>query len=165
MSKVQLVPYGLQHYEKTVEWLNISSIQENFGVVNKISLDSHTNWVKSLSNAIIKAIYVDNCYIGNILLHTNQKHHSGFFQIYIGEAQERGKGYAKQALQYALTEFFERLDINRIWLKVFEENKTAIHIYKSIGFKQEGVERESFYYQGNYKNQLVFSILKEEWVK
>ncbi|MFC9541766.1 GNAT family N-acetyltransferase [Lysinibacillus sp. NPDC056959] len=164
-KNISLNPYQLKHYEKTVHWLNNSEIRESFGLRNEISYKGHLNWVQNLSDTIIWAIHeeeFDN-YIGNILLFLNKKHNSGFLQIYIGEIVNRGKKFGENALRCLINFVFNELKLNRLWLKVFEENKIAINLYNKVGFKFEGVERQSFYNGENFRNQLIFSILKEEW--
>lgn len=163
MVEIKLCNYNESHLNKTIEWLNNSLIKKNFGVTNKITLENHKNWIQTTNNVILKTIYKEDRYIGNILLHLNKKHNSGFFQIYIGENIESGKGYAQRALKMSLEEFFSIEGLNRIWLKVFTDNLPAIHIYEKIGFRLEGIERESFLYEGKYKDQMIFSILKKEW--
>lgn len=163
MKEVILKDYSFEHYNKTVEWLNLPDIKKEFGVINLVTLESHKKWMENIRNVVIKAIYIDGKYIGNILLHLDLNHNSGFFQIYIGENLERGKGFAKIAIHKALQEFFDIFKLNRIWLKVFSDNTVALHIYKTLGFVKEGEERESFNFNGSYKNQLIFSILRKEW--
>lgn len=163
LNDIVLKDYGIHHIEKTVMWLNDELIKENFGIQNNVTIENHKKWFLSAENLIIKAIYAEKKYIGNILLHLNLKHDSGFFQIYIGENDIRGRGYAEKAIRKSVSIFFDELKLHRIWLKVFPSNDIAIHLYEKVGFVREGIERDSFFDGENYKNQLVYSLLRTEW--
>jgi RimJ/RimL family protein N-acetyltransferase len=84
------------------------------------------------------------------------------FAIYIGDKDFRGKGYSKEATIQTLKFGFYKLGLNRIFLKVLEENEPAIHLYKSIGFVNEGLLRSSVYKNGKFKNECIFSLLSAE---
>jgi RimJ/RimL family protein N-acetyltransferase len=58
---------------------------------------------------------------------------------------------------------FYKLGLNRIFLKVLEENKVAIRLYNSTGFIKEGVLRVSAYKDNQFKSELLMSILKDEF--
>jgi len=84
--------------------------------------------------------------------------------IYIGDLNERGKGYSKNALLKTLEFAFQNLGLHRVFLKVRIDNLTAINLYKKLGFTQEGELRETVYKNGEFKSLLIFSILKEEYL-
>ena len=60
--------------------------------------------------------------------HRNQSAEYG--RMLIGEAQCRGKGYAKDATKTLLTYAFKDLNLNRIYLRVYEEHVKAISLYE-----------------------------------
>ncbi len=161
----RLIPYSESHFEQTVKWLNDPFVFMSFGLTKKVTLESHRLWLNSLENTIIWAIY-DTChsYCGNILLFLNPNHHSAFFQLYIGRKDVRRKGIGFSALISVIDYAFDCLKMNRIWLQVFPDNTDAINLYKKVGFVQEGLERQSNYYDGQFRDQLRFSLLKEEWL-
>jgi len=57
---------------------------------------------------------------------------------------------------------FKNLNLNRIYLRVFETNARAIHCYEKAGFKHEGRLRQACFLDGEYKDVLMMSILKSE---
>ncbi|WP_060205280.1 GNAT family N-acetyltransferase [Sporosarcina koreensis] len=164
-ANTSLVPYGEEHYEKSVEWLNDPNVYKLFGITRRITRQSHAEWVKSLNNTYMWAIYdvKHYKYCGNLLLFYNPIHRSAFFQIYLGDPQSRGKGLGESALIAMINYAFENLNFHRIWLQVFPDNKKAIRLYEKLGFIYEGIERESHYSEKKFKNQLRYSILKSEW--
>ena len=55
---------------------------------------------------------------------------------------EKGKGYGRAAVKAVKKYCFETLNCHRLWLDVFDFNVRARHLYRSEGFKEEGVIRE-----------------------
>lgn len=84
--------------------------------------------------------------------------------IYIGDLNERGKGYSKQALCGTLDFGFNKLGLNRIWLKVRTDNPKAISLYEKMGFKLEGTMRSALFKNGQFKSLGFYSLLLEEYL-
>ncbi|MBC8184202.1 GNAT family N-acetyltransferase [candidate division KSB1 bacterium] len=87
------------------------------------------------------------------------------FAIIIGDVEERGKGYAQEATQKTLAFAFFKLGLNRVFLKVIEDNSVAVKLYEYCGFVKEGILRESIFKNNKLKNQIVMSILKSEFME
>ena len=75
---------------------------------------------------------------------------------------KKGKGFGKEALRLIKEYSFNELNGHRLWLDVRSKNKRAQNVYKSQGFKEEGVLRECILYQGKYESLIVMSILEYE---
>jgi RimJ/RimL family protein N-acetyltransferase len=58
---------------------------------------------------------------------------------------------------------FENLNLNRIWLRVFETNPRAIRSYEKAGFIHEGKYRQGQYLEGKYVDVMIMSVLQSEW--
>lgn len=82
--------------------------------------------------------------IGSISLenidHTNRRATLG---IFIGDREEREKGYGTEAIRLILDYGFNYLNLNNINLDVMEFNDRAIACYKKCGFKEIGRRRKS----------------------
>lgn len=63
--------------------------------------------------------------------------HRIHFCFIIVSNKSRGKGYGTQMLQQAICSVTELLQMQRITLRVFEDNIAARHCYQKIGFKDE----------------------------
>jgi len=75
----------------------------------------------------------------------------------------RNKGYGTLMMELILVYCFNYLNFNRIWLMVMNNNFAAKKIYKKLGFKEEGRQREALYRTGSYHDYIMMSILKEEY--
>ena len=58
---------------------------------------------------------------------------------------------------------FETLNLNRIFLRVDEDNKGGIRAYEKAGFVHEGRFRQGTYRDGEYHDMLIMSVLRSEW--
>jgi [ribosomal protein S5]-alanine N-acetyltransferase len=85
------------------------------------------------------------------------------FGIAIGEKGEWGKGHGTEATRLLLQHAFETLNLNRVGLYVVEFNERAIRSYDKVGFRREGVLRQSHYRRGRYWDTLVMAMLREDW--
>lgn len=84
-------------------------------------------------------------------------------RIAIFDPKDWGKGYGSEALSLMLDHGFGVLNLHRIELGVFTFNERAVHVYEKLGFKREGVLRDSLYYDHQYHDQILMSILASEW--
>ncbi len=73
-----------------------------------------------------------------------------------------GKGIASLTL-VALSKYaFEQYQLNRIFAGVFQGNRASMRVLEKSGFKLEGRLRKSVYKENRFKDQLMYSILKED---
>jgi RimJ/RimL family protein N-acetyltransferase len=58
---------------------------------------------------------------------------------------------------------FYELNLHRISLKVYSMNEKAIHLYKKLGFKEEGVSREVLFREGKWHDLIHMGVLSGEY--
>jgi RimJ/RimL family protein N-acetyltransferase len=83
--------------------------------------------------------------------------------IMIGDKSYWSQGYGTDAMLTLLRFGFEEMNLNRIDLTVDAENARAIRCYQKCGFVGEGRLREARYQRGKYGDQLVMSVLRDEF--
>jgi len=105
--------------------------------------------------------------IGAVGLEMNSYHKSGEIWILIGEKSAWGKGYGQEAIKILADYFFRKLKYNRLELAVSAEFAKGVAAYKKAGFKVEGILRKAEWdrFGKKFRDQVVMSILKEEWLK
>ena len=104
----------------------------------------------------------DGTKIGFILHFTNQPRD----WIEIGYAllpAEMGKGYGTEAVRIMVDYLFLSKDIMRIQATTDERNKPSQRVLEKVGFKKEGNIRKSGFARGEWVNDCLYSILREEW--
>jgi RimJ/RimL family protein N-acetyltransferase len=85
------------------------------------------------------------------------------FGIEIGRKEEWGKGYGTEATELVVTYAFRDLNLNRVWLWVYEFNARGIGAYKRVGFRTEATLREDCFIDGRYWDVHHMGILRSDW--
>lgn len=89
---------------------------------------------------------------------------NGYLRLGIGAAEDRGKGYGKQALQMLLRIAFAELNLFRVSALVPEYNTAAVALLKKLGFVEEVRRRQAVERDNKRWDLLVFGLLQEEWL-
>jgi RimJ/RimL family protein N-acetyltransferase len=74
-----------------------------------------------------------------------------------------GKGYGSEAMRLMLDYGFGILNLHRIELDVFAFNERAIRAYEKLGFQKEGIKRDCLFYEYEYHDAIIMSILADEF--
>lgn len=90
---------------------------------------------------------------------------SANFRICIFHSNERGKGIGSWAVKMTRDFAFEKLKLHRLELDVFSFNPRAEKAYLAAGFKREGVLRDAIWDGEEYADDILMSILEDEWRK
>ena len=156
-----------------VDWLNDPDVIAGLLINLPMSSWDETRWFENLSNRAaeerplaLDALLPDNSWkhIGNVGLHQIEwTNRSAEFGIFIGDKTFWNNGYGCEATRLTLQHGFETLNLNRIYLHVFETNPRAIHVYDKIGFIREGKLRQTTFRNGRYIDTLIMSMLRSEW--
>lgn len=80
------------------------------------------------------------------------------------EKQSRGAGLVKEASILAYRYIFFELGIERVYSHILEDNVPSRRACEAFGRKQEGVLRNAVFKNGKFKNLIVYSILKDEFI-
>ena len=76
---------------------------------------------------------------------------------------ERGKGYCTEAVKIMVDYLFLSKEIVRVQAYVNPRNVASQKVLEKNGFKKEGTIRKSFFLRGEWRDCLLYSILREEW--
>jgi diamine N-acetyltransferase len=94
-------------------------------------------------------------------------HRNGNLYLKRIAAHDADAGFGKPFLAAVIDWVFTRTHAHRFWLEVVEKNARARHVYRALGFVEEGIEREAFVDSetGQRRNMVLMAILKPEWRK
>lgn len=105
----------------------------------------------------------DNQFIGEINLYDlNPKNRTAGVGYFTG-ANYRQQGYTQEGLWLLLNYLFEVVGLNKVMADTGAFNQASIALLKSLGFRQDGCLRQHQLLDGVLHNQLLFSLLAEEW--
>ena len=71
---------------------------------------------------------------------------------------EPGQGTGRRVLETVLRLAFGTLAARRVWLDVFEDNARARHLYRSLGFREDGMLPEVARRDGSRKALVLMSL-------
>lgn len=166
-SEIRLGPLKLCDLDRLFDWINSRELVLFNSNYRPISENEHLQWFNELStnNPYTFGIYsstrelIGTCQLKEI----NYIHRCAELQIRIGDSNYRGKGFGSKAIQELLKIGFGDINLNRVYLHVFENNLPAIRAYEKTGFLREGLLRQAAHINGNYVNVLVMGMLREEY--
>lgn len=170
-EKIKLRALTSEDQPITLSWHNQQDIVYYYsGHPFPVNQEMEKKWYEKIltSNFPVTVFGIEllenNSLVGiSVLKDINMINRMSEFAIYIGEEPYRGKGIAKEASLKTLEFGFHRIGLNRICLKVLEENKAAINLYQQLGFQKEGVLRNSVFKNNRFENEIIFGMLKEEF--
>jgi RimJ/RimL family protein N-acetyltransferase len=85
------------------------------------------------------------------------------FGITIGVKEAWGQGFGTEATFLLLRHAFETLNLNRVWLQVYDYNTRGLRTYEKLGFQKEGLLRQDCYREGRYWDTILMGLLRAEW--
>lgn len=150
-------------------WRNSPEVVKNFIYRKNLTEAEHENWLNTYVATGKVAQFIievgdEKLPVGSVYLrdidYNNKK---AEFGIFIGEEFARGKGYGAQATRLILKYAFETMDLNKVFLRVFADNKRAINCYLNAGFKEDGLFRDDVCIDGKFYDVMFMSILNSEW--
>jgi RimJ/RimL family protein N-acetyltransferase len=83
----------------------------------------------------------------------------GYFVV----PSERGKGYVSEAIKIIVDYIFQSKNVERVQAKADPENIASWKALEKAGFKREGVLRRTFYCRGKWRDDCMYSVIREEW--
>jgi RimJ/RimL family protein N-acetyltransferase len=99
----------------------------------------------------------------SVLNNINLIHREAEYAIFIGDSKYRGKGFHIEALNLTLRFAFGQLGLNRIFIRILENNKGTIRLCEHHGFKREGLLRQSKFKNNCFHNEVLMSMLRDEF--
>lgn len=164
---VYLSPLCPDDVELYTKWMNDSSVTLGTGSFSQIFTQSkEADWLASNAGnqnfAIVRL--EDDTLLGNCgLVECDHLHQTATVGIFIGEEENRSKGYGREALSLLLDFGFQFLNLRNIMLCVFSFNERAIHMYQKVGFREIGRRRQCHFSQGKFYDTVYMDILRDDF--
>jgi RimJ/RimL family protein N-acetyltransferase len=171
---VDLVPYGDDFKKMEHRWNNSEAVfwasVGDRGLVSKASIERrqqeraeraesgphHSVWFGIRTK--------DGQPIGDMALNWVLPHHRlSMLGAMIGEPDYWGGGYGTDALLLIVDYAFNWLDFHKLWLATMAPNIRAQRNVEKVGFKLEARRREAIHADGEWVDDLLYGLLREEW--
>lgn len=166
-KKIKLRYFEPEDIELIMRIRSDSSTYDFFYEYEPLNKEQQLSWwqqsfLKKDEKNFIIALSNNNEAIGTISLtnidNRNRKAEFGRFFIY---KDFLGKGYGKDSLNLIIEYAFNHMNLKKLYLEVFSENKVAIEVYKKNGFIEEGCLKSHIYKSGNYLDVLIMALIRE----
>ena len=166
-ERLYLSPVNPDDVEQYTKWLNDHDVADHLGQYRQmISLDNERKALERLSSeghnyAII--LKDTDTLIGNIsLMDIEHIHRRATLGLFIGDAEQRGKGYGTEAIRMILQYGFDILNLHNIMLLVHADNPSGLACYKKVGFTEVGRRREARIKNGRHIDLIYMDILSTD---
>ncbi len=165
-ERVYLSPMHVDDAEIYARWLCDPAVTDGLGNTSKVmGAVGERKWIENNQSDYQFAIVrkEDDKLLGNCGINEfDPIRRIATVGLFIGDAENRCKGYGAEALRLIVKFCFDQLNVVNVMLCVFDFNKQAIACYEKVGFKKIGERRKAYFVNGEYCNQVFMDILKEE---
>ena len=168
-QKVVLRPVTVDDADAMFASLSDEESRRLTGTHSDFTLEQVRDFCARVSAADDRADYAvtlpgDPAYRGEAVLNDiDLVNRSAGFRIALVGTENRNQGYGTEAAALLLEYAFNTLKLHRIALEVYDFNPRALHVYKKLGFKQEGLLRDALVWKGIYHDAVQMSLLESDY--
>lgn len=171
-KKVYLTAIEENELEQLRHWRNLPEYRKHFREYREISTTMQKKWFETIVNGdnstIMFSIHdiVTKELLGCCgLCYINWVHRYSDLSLYIGkdECYIDDEGIARESCDLLFQYAFGELGLNKIWTELYEFDTKKITLYQNMGFQQDGLLREQYFYDGKWWNSYILSLLRKEY--
>lgn len=172
-KKVLLRPIKRSDISHFLKWFNDPEVTQYLTIYLPLTEMEEEKWLEDIATKraktdvilVIEAIDGKSSKpIGSCGLHRiNPKDQTAVLGIAIGEKKYWGKGYGTEAIRLILDYGFKTLNLHRVSSSAFDFNERSIRMHRKIGFKEEGRLRKARFINGQFWDEILFGLLREDW--
>lgn len=188
VEKVYLRPITAADTAKIVAWRNKDFVRGNFIYQKLFTEEGHMNWLREQvepghvaqfiicvenaqrsgedcsSHTIRPRTEAGDREIGSVYLRDiDREKKKAEYGVFIGEEDALGRGYGVRAAKLMLAYGFETLELERIFLRVLEDNAGARKSYEKAGFQRIEDKRESVKLEQGVRHVLFMEVRRSTW--
>lgn len=171
-EKIYIDAVTREDLPQLMEWRNRPEYRKFFREYRELNIDMQQKWYESKvlndNTTEMFAIRLNDtseligccglCYINWVHRNADLSLYVGWENAYIDE-----EGYAEEACKLLFNYGFKELGLEKIWTEIYSFDEKKLNLYKKLGFKIDGELRNQYYYNGQWWNSYMLSLLTEEW--
>jgi RimJ/RimL family protein N-acetyltransferase len=166
-ERVTLRPVGPEYADDLFELVTDPEVRRLSGSHGESDRVACRHWYATRgehADRLDLAIVADDRYVGEVVLNDlDEGNLACNLRIALIGSRVFGKGYGTEAIALVLGHAFTTTPLHRIGLEVFAFNDRARHVYKKVGFVEEGVRRDALLWEGEWHDAVAMSVLRTEW--
>jgi RimJ/RimL family protein N-acetyltransferase len=128
---------------------------------HNLRFEDDPQWISLVIESIEHNKVIGNTGLGIII---SEGHKHGTIGWLIGDAYQ-GNGYATEAANGVISFGFRELKLHRIAARTGLDNVRSWRVMQRLGMRQEARFKESHIVKGEWRDEVVYAILAEEWRK
>ena len=154
------------------DWRNNPDFRKHFREYRELNICQQEIWFKDKvvkDNATLMFSIKrndDNSLLGCCgFVYINWVHRHADLSLYIGwkDAYIDREGYAKESCQLLLDYGFNELSLNKVWTEIYEFDEKKKALYDKIGYLQDGLLRQNYWYDGRWWDSRILSVLNIDY--
>jgi ribosomal-protein-serine acetyltransferase len=171
-ENLRLEPPELRHAEAAAK-----VVQENLAhlkpwmpwAVDDYSIEHAKIWIEKAADAYAKdgtfgsVVVLNDEIIGGIGIHDLDKINRHTSIGYWVDYRQQGKGIVTRCCRVLIDYLFDTMDLNRVQINCNVDNTRSRAIPERLGFKLEGILRQTEFLNGKFSDWAVYGLLKSEW--
>lgn len=168
-ERIRLEPPKAEHTAIYIRWFADPELTNYMIVRNPPSLRQEEEWMDRVARSdhdVIWAIVLRDTgmLIGNTGLHQiDWRHRHAHSGIIIGEPSQWGKGYASEAMRLRTAYAFRELGLEKVMSSVYMGNTASRRALEKAGYRQCGLLRRNRFFNGQWHDEWLGEVLREEW--
>ena len=169
--QVYLAPLDEDCLEQVLAWKSdVQLARQLVAVETTMTIQDVHDWYKRTvldAQQVLFGVFQvgSNNFIGIArLMFIDALHKTAELGIYLGNAEMRGHGLGRETVKHLIDYAFNRLKLERLYLRVLATNTAALRCYTACGFQLEGTWREHVVVDGKRCDMVLMGLLQREFV-
>ncbi len=153
-------------------WRNNPEFRKYFREYREIGRDMQLKWYqdKVLGDPGTMMFSIRSAQTGELLgccglCYISWIHRNADLSLYIGwqNAYIDDRGYAEESCRLLFRYGFQELGLEKIWTEIYEFDEPKLKLYQRLGFRQDGLLRRQYQYDGKWWDSRILSLLRDEF--
>ncbi len=170
-ENICFIPYNSEYINLYVRWANDHKVRKYARTILPVITEEIKKWFESPEKGIPN-------FIGFVIWHKKDKKPIGSAEISlidwvnswanlgiaIGEPAYWNKNIATEATELLIEYAFNELNLNKLRGCAAIENIGSWSVAEKLGFIFEGLGKHEMYVDGNYLDEKIYCLLREDWL-
>ena len=167
--RIRLEPPRLEYVTTYLRWFADPAITRYLIQRHPPSLRQEEAWLERMAESGDDVVWTivlgaTGLPIGATGLHRiDWRNRHAFNGILLGERGEWGKGYGSEAIGLQTAYAFRELNLEKVLTEVYAPNIASRRTMERVGFRTCGVRRRNVFIDGEWNDEWLGEILRDEW--
>ena len=170
-NQIYIRPITEQDTDNIIRWRNSDSVRPYFIYQKPFTKEGHLKWLKDMIYSgngfqFIVCRTEDDKPIGSTYLRDYDKEcRKAEYGVFIGEAEEKGKGIGTEMLKLTMQFAFQEVKLHKVFARAFSDNLPSVKSFLHEGFQQEAYLKDEVYINGEYRDIVFLAKINPDEIK